>query len=281
MKKRIVKRIITIGTLGLLSGLLFCFLRTMLIDGSMWRDLWTIGEKVLYIVFAILVGTIYKYLYDILKGVSSKVFVSLGLAIAFTICVFFANNYFHYLEWNSEVFNLNYHIPYNQFVKHDIIYTYGYGEFRYIFAFLAMCSVNLLIIVWFKRTSPMLKKWIQDIGLWYFGPNEKTIENKIQRLLTGADYSDFISEINCMPQNKETKDLFKKLINKYDEECKMIEFYQALFIRFWEYLSREEYLEYRQRYLDNFDEPLPEKCNMLDEMFGYKTCNDNTESTTD
>jgi len=130
-----------------------------------------------------------------------------------------------------------------------------------------LCVANLAIIAYFKWVSPVLKNWIQDIGLWYFGPNEKTMENKIQRLLTGADYTDFIDEINSMPQNEETKNLFKKLINKYDEKCKLIELYQALFIRFWEYLSREEYLEYRQRYLDNFDEPLPKQCADLDKLY--------------
>lgn len=286
MKKnvfKIIKRLFVVVALGLLTGLIFYYLHTLLIeDKFFWREKWDFAERTLYVTFALLVGTIYKYLYDALKRIPSKVFVSLGLSAVFTVCVFFANNYFHYLEWNSVIFNWRYHFPYSQFLEYDITYTYGYGEYRYILIFLAMCAANLAIVAYFKWVTPVMKKWIQDIGRWYFGPNEKTIENKIQRLLTGADYTDFILEINCMPQNEETKNLFKKLINKYDEECKLVELYQGLFIRFWEYLSREEYLEYRQRYLENFDEPLPEKCGALDKLFEYDaSIDDSAKSTTE
>lgn len=274
--KKIIKRIVVIGILSLLTGLIFCYLRNLLIkDYIFWQDTWTFAERALYVVFAVLVGTIYKYLYDVLKKIPSKVFVSLGLSAVYTACVFFANNYFHYLVWNSVIFNWRYHFSYSQFLKYDITYTYGNGEYRYILIFTAMCVANLAIILYFKWLSPMLKDWIQDIGLWYFGPNEKTMKNKIERLMTGADYTDFIYEINSMPQSEKTKNLFKKLIDEYEED-KLIELYQGLFIRFWEYLSREEYLEYRQRYLDNFDEPLPEKCDMLDKLFGYTPCDDET-----
>lgn len=278
-----IKRIVMVGLLGLLTGLIFCCLRNLLIDNHMFlRDTWTLVESALYIVFAVLVGTIYKYLYDVLKKISSKVFISLGLSAVYTASVFFVNNYFHYLEWNSVIFDGRYHFPYSRFLKYDITYTYGYGEYRYILIFVAMCTANLAIIAYFKWISPVLKNWIQDMGLWYFGPNEKTMENRIQRLLTGADYTDLINEINCMPQNEETKDLFKKLINKYDEECKLVELYQGLFTRCGELLSREEYLEYRQRYQEKFNEPLPEKCGTLDKLFEYEApIHDGAKSTTE
>lgn len=264
--KRIVKRIIVIGVLAFLTGLLFYALHIMMIKSSFWYDEWAFVEKAMYVVFALLIGTIYKYLYDVLKKYPAKIIVSMGLSAAFTVGVFLANNYFHYLHWNSIIFDWRYEFPYSHFVKYDLQYKVGYGEYRYILVFLAMCLANLAIIVYFKRISPILKKWIQKVGLWYFGPNEATLEHRIQRLLTGADYTDFIDEINCMPINEETKDVFEKLISKYDEECKMVELYQALFIRYGQFLTREEYLEYRQMYIERFDDPLPDKCSALDEM---------------
>lgn len=270
--KSIIKRIIVIGVLTFLTGLIFYALHTMMIKSVFWYDEWIWVEKALYIVFALLIGTIYKYLYDVLKKYPAKIIVSMGLAATFTVGVFLANNYFHYLHWNAIIFNWRYDFPYSHFVKYDLQYKVGYGEFRYIVVFLAMCLANFAIVVYFKRISPVLKKWIQKVGLWYFGPDESTLEHRIQRLLTGADYTDFIDEINCMPINKETKDVFKKLISKYDEECKMVELYQALFIRYGQFLTKEEYLEYRQKYLENFDDPLPNKCAALDEMHLSTTC---------
>jgi len=270
--KSIIKRIIVIGVLTFLTGLIFYALHTMMIKSVFWYDEWIWVEKALYSVFALLIGTIYKYLYDVLKKYPAKIIVSMGLAATFTVGVFLANNYFHYLHWNAIIFNWRYDFPYSHFVKYDLQYKVGYGEFRYIVVFLAMCLANLAIVVYFKRISPVLKKWIQKVGLWYFGPDESTLEHRIQRLLTGADYTDFIDEINCMPINKETKDVFKKLISKYDEECKMVELYQALFIRYGQFLTKEEYLEYRHKYLENFDDPLPNKCAALDEMHLSTTC---------
>ena len=271
--KKIIKRIIVIGVLAFLTGLLFYKMHAMLITVSFhgW-DVWDSIERATYIVFAVLIGTIYKYIYDVLRKYPSKILVSIGLALVFTAGVFFANNYFHYLHRNAVVFNWRYYVPYSYFLKYDLQYKVGYGEYRYILIFLAMCLANLAVIVYFKRISPVLKKWIQKAELWYFGPNESTLEHRIQRLLTGADYTDFIDEINCMPINKETKDVFKKLISKHDEECKIVELYQALFIRYGQFLTREEYLEYRQKYLENFDDPLPNKCVALDEMHLSTTC---------
>ena len=282
MKKKIIKRIVVIGILSLLTGLLFYYLHNSVIEKRYyWQEMWDFGERSLYVVFAVLIGTIYKYLYDVLKKIPSKIFVSLGLSAVYTACVFFANNYFHYLEWNSELSKWNIYFPYSRFLKRDITYTYGNGEYRYILIFSAMCLANLAIILYFKRFLPMLKDCIRDLCLWYFGPNEKTMRNKIDRLLTGADYTDFVDEIDYMPRNERSKDLFKKLIDEYDED-NLIELYQALFERFWEYLSREEYLEYRQRYLDKFDEPLPENCDMLDELFEYTPCDgENGETAAD
>lgn len=279
MKKKIIKRTIVIGLLVILTGLLFYKMHAMLITVSFYGwDVWNFIERATYIVFAVLIGTIYKYIYDVLKKHPSKILVSVGLALVFTAGVFFANNYFHYLHRNAVIFNWSFYVPYSYFLKYDLSYKIGYGEYRYILVFLAMCLANLAIILYFKWLSPMLKDWIQDIGLWYFGHNEKTMKNKIERLMTRADYTDFIDEINSMPRSEKSKDLFEKLIDEYDED-NLIELYQGLFIRFWEYLSREEYLEYRQRYLDNFDEPLPEKCSVLDRLFGYTPCDDEKEET--
>ena len=60
----IIKRIVIVGMPALLTGLIFYYLRNLLIvKHTFWRDTWTISERTLYIVFAVLVGIIYNYLY--------------------------------------------------------------------------------------------------------------------------------------------------------------------------------------------------------------------------
>ncbi len=272
MKKGTVKKVIVIGILVLLTGLLFCMMYAMLnLDRYGW-DEWDFIENALYIVFALLVGTIYKYIYDKLKRLPSKIIISLGLSLVFMVCVFFTNNYFHYLHLNGVVFGWTDPIvPYSYFLKYDLNYKIGYGEYRYILVFVAMCLANLAIIVYFRRVVPFAKKLIHKFELKYYGPNESTVEYRIQRLLTGADYDDLINEINSMPKDAKNKDVFIKLINKYDkEESSLIELYLALFIRYREFLSRDEYLEYRKKYTERFDVPLPEVCAELDELHNYK-----------
>ena len=166
--KSTVKRTIVIGTLAVLTGLIFYALHTMMIQKVFWSDEWLFIEKTLYVVFALLVGTVYGYLYGTLKKYPAKISVSVGLAAVFTVGVFFANNYFNCLYWNSVIVDWKYDLPYSHFIKYDLQYKVGYGEYRYILIFLAMCLVNLAAAVYFSRISPALKKRLRKAEIRYF-----------------------------------------------------------------------------------------------------------------
>lgn len=259
MKKnigRVVFKIMVVVCVGTIIGLLYYHLYSMLINDRYNRLEWESGERTLYMFFAVFIGIIYNYLFDVLKGRSTKVFVSLGLASVFTVSVFFINNYFRYLHWNSVLFNWRHIFPYNIFLKSDIAYKVGYGEYRYIVAFLAMCLSNLAIILLLKRVVPLLTKWIRKWGYRCIERAFKVREDKearleycLQRLINGADYIDFVCEIDSMPIDNESKEFLIKLINKYDGNRETIKLYQALFTKYKQLLSQEEYLKYRQRYI--------------------------------
>ena len=269
--KRIIKRIFVI--LVLVSLILLQFQATCFVSKDVfWSGEYGYAENLLYMLFALLIGTIYKFVYEKLNRRWSKIVVSLALATAFTVSVFFLNNYFHYLLWNDGIFGGRYLFTYDYFLKYDLNYNVGLGECRYLIVFIAMCVANFAIIAYFKWIQPMTNKFF---GMCFKGllkcaevkeSDEEMLEYRLQRLLIGADHIDFIDEINGMKIDAETKNVFKKLIDKYDNERETIELYQALFVRYGHLLSREEYLEYRQRYVERFKEPLPEKCVVLDEL---------------
>lgn len=146
----------------LILVLFFCIIDTYYKKSNINK----ITEFSLYAALAVLTAVIFKCIYSNHKKRSTTLLVSIGLAFTFTLCVYLANNLFHYMFMNKVVFaDSNPIMPYSYFLKEDIMSTVGIGIFRYALAFIAMCAINLLVIVWFEKILPCIKKYALKIIL--------------------------------------------------------------------------------------------------------------------
>lgn len=131
MKKIKWLRLVIYGLLLIAAVMTLSQLADGIAQKTIFKSEASIMEMVAYGLFMLGLIGINLNLQDMIRSQKVKLSLALGIPVVCVVCIFFINNYLHYLYWNSLPSD-NLQVPFSYFLKYDITYTIGIGKFRYI-----------------------------------------------------------------------------------------------------------------------------------------------------
>ena len=167
-------------------------------------------------------------------------------SILFTVAVFFANNFWRYLDINAD---FREEIPYGYFLIWDITYTNGYGELRYPLVFAAMLLLcGAAIFFSLPKVKGFVRRRSGDLFWWcYYRIWEmENLDSLYGAFCENADRDRLSDYVSRMPLNQKNKEKMMRYAEE-KEECFLI---HLLLQRYGEMITKEEFDRLKQLYAE-------------------------------
>lgn len=239
-------------------------------------------EKVCYAVWAVAVATVFPALSK-KRAFFGKLVLSAFLSLIFSAAVFFANNFFKWLQINLEYFE-EFTVPYFTVLKSDFFYNDGNRGYRYIIAFAIMFFILMIFaLICNVKFKAFVKDKIAKIGNYLYLKDIKLrgIEEVYLDARDFCDYEDLKFYLENMETTNDEKAKIEELIKKYDDDKELV---YAMLWKFGELMTRKEYIMYKNLYIElaqkeierkreyynSLHVDIPSVCTRLDEKFGVE-----------
>lgn len=229
-------------------------------------------EKNCYILCAIAYTTVFAWI-----AYRKPLYVKAILAtIGSTCCmleIFLVNNF---LKFAQEIYFIGFNgiSRYLKILELDFRYDRGWGKFRYAFVFfLQLCLFIGVIFLQSKSWRKMRKRFqVMDFFRYrFFSILVCMCDNWLYHLVVCYKHK----LIGPLPVYEYCSELSNSFDDMYQllyciHRVKIIVLFDTLFSKFGDKLTKGQYIKYRKMFLKNFDEPLWQSCEKLDEKYDIK-----------
>ncbi len=210
-----------------------------------------VHEQIAYCVFAFAFVVLVRASTSRIKGLGVKLGIFAVCSLVFSTGVFFANNLWKYLSFNSVFPQGSDGLTYKSFLISDLSYNYGLGEYRYLFVFaLMLAALTVIELLMRKGLKARFDRWSESLHEWIC--MKSFISDDLEDLyLEAREYAikRVIRYVDDMPHTEKGKRKLMALAYDYEEAGPVY----LLLKKYGDMLTREEYIKYKKLYSERFD----------------------------